>query len=394
MKNYQLACALALGLASATSAFADTVKVGIIAPLSGPYSVNGKMWETTVKAFQKINGATAGGHTVEVVWKDLSEINPAQAKALAQELIVKDKVQYIGGLYFTPDALAVAAIAQEAKVPAVIFNAATSSILDKSDFLLRTSYTLPQVTVPAAKYALDKKVKSVVTMVSDYGPGLDSENAFVKTFAAGGGTVAEKIRVPLKTTDFGPFMQKIKSLKPDAIFVFGPGGPPTYAIIKAYGEAGLKQAGIRFIGTGETSEVDLPGIGDAALGLETALHYSPAHPSLKNQQFIKAAAEVSPSTIINASAVGAYDGMSVIYKMVEATGGQRDGAKAVASVKGWSWESPRGPVKIDATSRELVQNVYMRIVDKDESGKLRNREFATFEAQPDHGRSAELRAGN
>ena len=394
MKNYQLACALALGLASATSAFADTVKVGIIAPLSGPYSVNGKMWETTVKAFQKINGTTAGGHTVEVVWKDLSEINPAQAKALAQELIVKDKVQYIGGLYFTPDALAVAAIAQEAKVPAVIFNAATSSILDKSDFLLRTSYTLPQVTVPAAKYALDKKVKSVVTMVSDYGPGLDSENAFVKTFAAGGGTVAEKIRVPLKTTDFGPFMQKIKSLKPDAIFVFGPGGPPTYAIIKAYGEAGLKQAGIRFIGTGETSEVDLPGIGDAALGLETALHYSPAHPSLKNQQFIKAAAEVSPSTIINASAVGAYDGMSVIYKMVEATGGQRDGAKAVASVKGWSWESPRGPVKIDATSRELVQNVYMRIVDKDESGKLRNREFATFEAQPDHGRSAELRAGN
>lgn len=394
MKNYQLACALALGLASATSAFADTVKVGIIAPLSGPYSVNGKMWETTVKAFQKINGTTAGGHTVEVVWKDLSEINPAQAKALAQELIVKDKVQYIGGLYFTPDALAVAAIAQEAKVPAVIFNAATSSILDKSDFLLRTSYTLPQVTVPAAKYALDKKVKSVVTMVSDYGPGLDSENAFVKTFTAGGGTVVEKIRVPLKTTDFGPFMQKIKSLKPDAIFVFGPGGPPTYAIIKAYGEAGLKQAGIRFIGTGETSEVDLPGIGDAALGLETALHYSPAHPSPKNQQFIKAAAEVSPTTTINASAVGAYDGMSVIHKMVEATGGQRGGAKAVASVKGWSWESPRGPVKIDATSRELVQNVYMRIVDKDESGKLRNREFSTFEAQPDHGRSAELRVGN
>lgn len=394
MKKSVLAALLAIGTALTSGAFADTVKVGIIAPLSGPYSVNGKIWEATVKAFQKINGTTVGGTTVEVVWKDLSEINPAQAKALAQELIVKDKVQYIGGLYFTPDALAVAAIAQEAKVPSVIFNAATSSILDKSDYLLRTSYTLPQVTVPAAKYALQTKAKSVVTMVSDYGPGLDSENAFVKTFIAGGGTVTEKIRVPLKTTDFGPFMQKIKSQKPDAVFVFGPGGPPTYAIIKAYSEAGLKQAGIRFIGTGETSEVDLPGFGDAALGLETALHYSPAHPSPKNQLFIKTAAEVAPGTIINAVAVGAYDGMAVIYKMVEATGGQKDGAKAMASVRGFAWESPRGPVKIDATSRELIQNVYMRVIDRDEAGKLRNKEFLTFDNQPDHGRSAELKVGN
>ncbi|MDN8613393.1 ABC transporter substrate-binding protein [Variovorax ginsengisoli] len=387
-----LAGAIALSFALATAARADTVKVGIIAPLSGPYSVGGKMWETTVKAFQKINGTSVGGHQVEVVWKDLADINPAQAKALAQELVVKDKVQYIGGLFFTPDALAVAAIAQEAKVPSVIFNAATSSILDKSDFLLRTSYTLPQVTVPAAKYALDKKVKTAVTLVSDYGPGLDAETAFVRTFAAGGGQVVEKIRVPLKTTDFGPFMQKVKTVKPDAIFVFGPGGPPTYAIIKAYSEAGLKQAGIRFIGTGETSEVDLPGIGDAALGLETALHYSPVHPSARNQQFIKAAAEISPSTIINATAVGAYDGMTVIYKMIEATDGRPDGAKALAAVKGWQWESPRGPVKIDAVSRELVQNVYVRVVEKDAAGKLVNREILTFDMQPDHGRSPELRA--
>jgi len=379
-----------LAVAVATGALADTIKVGIIAPLSGPYSTNGKIWEATLKSFQKIHGTTVAGHTVEIVWKDLADINPAQAKALAQELVIKDKVQYLGGLYFTPDALAVAAIAQEAKIPTVIFNAATSSILDKSDFLLRTSYTLPQVTVPAAKYALENKVKTVVTMVSDYGPGLDSENAFVKTFIAGGGSVLEQIRVPLKTTDFGPFMQKIRAVKPDALFVFGPGGPPTYAIIKAYSEAGLKQAGIRFIGTGETSEVDLPGIGDAALGLETALHYSPAHPSPKNQLFMKTAAELAPSTVLNAAAVGAYDGMTVIYRMIEATAGRRDGPKSVASVKGWQWESPRGPVKIDAQSRELVQNVYMRVVDKDAGGKLRNREFATFEMQPDHGRSPAL----
>lgn len=390
MKRLILAGVLAL--VCGASALAQTVKVGIIAPLSGPFSSNGKMWEATVKAYQKIHGTQAGGATVEVVWKDLADINPAQARALAQELIVKDKVQYLGGLYFTPDALAVGAIAQEAKVPTVIFNAATSSILDKSDHLLRTSYTLPQVSVPAARYALEQKLRTVVTLVSDYGPGLDSENAFVKTFTAGGGQVLEQIRAPLKTSDFGPFMQKIKSLKPDAVFVFGPGGPPTYAIIKAYSEAGLKQAGVRFIGTGETSELDLPAIGDAALGLETALHYSPAHESAMNQTFLKTAAELSPQVVLNAASVGAYDGMAVIYRMVEATKGQRDPAKALAAAKGWQWESPRGPLKIDAQSRELVQNVYVRVVDKDASGRLRNREIKTYEMQPDHGRSAALQA--
>ncbi len=390
MKRLILAGVLAL--ACGASALAQTVKVGIIAPLSGPFSSNGKMWEATVKAYQKIHGTQAGGATVEVVWKDLADINPAQARALAQELIVKDKVQYLGGLYFTPDALAVGAIAQEAKVPTVIFNAATSSILDKSDHLLRTSYTLPQVSVPAARYALEQKLRTVVTLVSDYGPGLDSENAFVKTFTAGGGQVLEQIRAPLKTSDFGPFMQKIKSLKPDAVFVFGPGGPPTYAIIKAYSEAGLKQAGVRFIGTGETSELDLPAIGDAALGLETALHYSPAHESAMNQTFLKTSAELSPQVVLNAASVGAYDGMAVIYRMVEATKGQRDPAKALAAAKGWQWESPRGPLKIDAQSRELVQNVYVRVVDKDASGRLRNREIKTYEMQPDHGRSAALQA--
>ena len=390
MKRLILAGVLAL--ACGASALAQTVKVGIIAPLSGPFSSNGKMWEATVKAYQKIHGTKVGDATIEVVWKDLADINPAQARALAQELIVKEKVQYLGGLYFTPDALAVGAIAQEAKVPTVIFNAATSSILDKSDHLLRTSYTLPQVSVPAARYALEQKLRTVVTLVSDYGPGLDSENAFVKTFTAGGGQVLEQIRAPLKTSDFGPFMQKIKTIKPDAVFVFGPGGPPTYAIIKAYSEAGLKQAGVRFIGTGETSELDLPAIGDAALGLETALHYSPAHESAMNQAFLKTAAELSPQVVLNAVSVGAYDGMAVIYRMVEATKGQRDPAKALAAAKGWQWESPRGPVKIDAQSRELVQNVYVRVVDKDASGRLRNREIKTYEMQPDHGRSAALQA--
>jgi branched-chain amino acid transport system substrate-binding protein len=339
-----------------------------------------------------MNGEAVGSDKVELVWKDLSEVNPSQAKALAQELIVKEKVQYIGGLYFTPDALAVAAIAQDAKVPTVVFNAATSNILDKSQYLLRTSYTLPQVTVPVAKCALEKSMKSVVTLVSDYGPGLDAENAFIKTFTAGGGKVVESIRAPLKTTDFGPFMQRVKAAKPDAIFVFGPGGPPTYAIIKAYSESGLKQAGVRFLGTGETGELDLPAIGDAAVGLETGLFYSPAHPSPLNEKFVKVYSETAPANLpATAGVVGPYDGMKLIYRMIEATKGKPDADKAMAAAKGWEWESPRGPLKIDPSSRELIQNVYMRVVDKDGSGKLRNREFATFEMQPDYGRTPALK---
>jgi branched-chain amino acid transport system substrate-binding protein len=384
--RFLAASVAAAALTFASSAMADVIKVGVIGPMSGPFSSVGQAWDGAIKAYQKIHGTTAGGHTVEIVYRDLPEVNPAQAKALAQELVIKEKVQYLAGMYFTPDAVTVGTLAQEAKVPAVIFNAATSSILDKSEYLLRTSYTLPQVSVPVAKYALEKKVKTVVTLVSDYGPGLDSENAFAATFTAGGGTVVEKIRAPLKTTDFGPFMQKAKALKPDALFVFAPGGPPTYALTKAYNESGLKDAGVRFLGTGETSEVDLQTLGAGAMGFETGLFYSPSHKSAVNDTFIKALAAVAPGVVPSATVVGPYDGMQLIYHMIEATGGQRDSAKAMASARGYAWESPRGPLKIDAKSRDLIQNVYMRVVEKDATGKYINREFRTFDMQPDYGR--------
>ncbi len=384
----KLAAAAAL-IAWTSSTWADVIKVGVIGPMSGPFSSVGQAWDGAIKAYQKMHGNRVGNDTVEVVYRDLPEVNPAQAKALAQELVIKEKVQYLAGMYFTPDAVAVGALAQEAKVPAVIFNAATSSILDKSEYLLRTSYTLPQVSVPVAKYALEKKVKTVVTLVSDYGPGLDSENAFVATFTAGGGTVVEKIRAPLKTTDFGPFVQKAKALKPDAVFVFAPGGPPTYALAKAYNESGLKEAGVRFLGTGETSEVDLQTLGAGAVGFETGLFYSPIHKSAVNDAFIKALAEVAPKVIPSATVVGPFDGMHLVYHMIDATKGQRDSAKALAAARGFAWESPRGPLKIDPKSRELIQNVYMRVVEKDATGKYVNREFRTFEMQPDHGRTLE-----
>lgn len=384
---YKIAAALAVTLGmTALPAEADVIKVGVIAPMSGTFALAGQSWEGAIKAYQKLNGTTVGGHTIEVIYRDMPDINPAQARALAQEMVIKEGVQYLAGLYFTPDALAVAALAQEAKVPVVIFNASTSSILEKSDYLLRTSYTLPQVGVPVAKYALEKNVKSVVTLVSDFGPGLDAEKAFSTAFVAGGGKVIEGIRAPLKTTDFGPLMQRVKSLKPDALYVFAPGGPLTYALIKAYNEAGLKAAGVRFLGTGETDEDQLQTMGPEVLGFETGMFYSASHNSPLNAALMKTLREVAPKAVPTVQLVNAYDGLHLIYHMVKSTDGKRDGPKAIASVKGLSWESPRGPLKIDPNSRELLQNVYMRVVEKDPSGRFINREFRTFEMQPDYGR--------
>lgn len=371
---------------TAGTARADVVKVGVIAPMSGTFALTGQTWEGAIKAYQKLHGTTAGGHTIEVIYRDMPEINPAQARALAQELVIKEGVQYLAGIYFTPDALAVAALAQEAKVPVVIFNASTSSLLDKSEYLLRTSYTLAQVGVPVAKYALEKNVKRVVTLVSDFGPGLDAEKAFTTAFVAGGGKLLENIRAPLKTTDFGPLMQRVKSLKPDALYVFAPGGPLTYALIKAYNEAGLKEAGIRFLGTAETDEDQLQTMGPEVLGFETGLFYSASHSSPLNNALLKTVREVAPKAVPTVQLVNAFDGMNVIYHMVKATNGRRDGPKALASAKGYAWESPRGPLKIDPQSRELLQNVYIRVVEKDPSGRFVNREIRTFEMQPDYGR--------
>jgi branched-chain amino acid transport system substrate-binding protein len=368
------------------TARADVVKVGVIAPMSGTFALTGQTWEGAIKAYQKLHGTTVDGHTIEVIYRDMPDINPAQARALAQELVIKEGVQYLAGIYFTPDALAVGALAQEAKVPVVIFNASTSSILDKSEYLFRTSYTLPQVGVPVAKYALEKNVKRAVTLVSDFGPGIDAEKAFATAFVAGGGKIVENIRAPLKTTDFGPLMQRVKSLKPEALYVFAPGGPLTYALIKAYNEAGLKAAGIRFLGTAETDEDQLQAIGPEVLGFETGMYYSASHDSPLNNAVIKTLREVAPKTVPTVQLVNAFDGMHVIYHMVEATNGQRNGPKAIASAKGFSWESPRGPLKIDANSRELVQNVYIRVVEKEPSGRYVNREIRTFEMQPDYGR--------
>jgi branched-chain amino acid transport system substrate-binding protein len=380
-------CALAAGALCTSAALAqEVVKVGVIGPLSGPFSAAfGIPFRQGVETYAAQVGGKAGNVKVEFVWRDLEGPNPERAKALAQELVVKEKVQYLGGFVFTPNALAVAPLVQGAKIPTVIFNASTSVVVSKSDYFLRTSNTLPQVTVPVARYALEKGLKRVVTAVSEYGPGLDAENAFKATFEAGGGQVIEVIRMPVQATDFGPFMQKVRSLKPDALFGFLPFGPPTFGFVKAFADNGLKADGIKLLGTAETQESDLQALGDAALKVETGYYYSAAHESPENKAFLAALAKTHPGAVANPATVAAYDGARLIFRMIEATGGKADPDKALAAVKGFKFESPRGPVEIDAKTRDIVQNVYMRSVEKGAGGKLVNKEFKTYAAQPDHG---------
>jgi len=376
--------ALAAFTFSAAQTHAEVVKVGIVGPFSGPFAHYGALFKAGAEAYVATQGGKLAGKDVEFIYRDTGGPNPGQAKSLAQELIVKDKVDYLGGFVFTPNALAVAPLIQQSQTPTVIFNAATSSITEKSQFFIRTSYTLWQVTVPLAQWAARQNLKKVVTAVTDYGPGIDGETAFKSEFAKQGGTVVESIRMPISTTDFGPFVQRIKASGAQAVYTFLPGGPPNLGFIKAYNENGLAKDGVQFLGTAETDEFDLQKFGDAALGLTTAFHYSGAHDSKANRVFVEALKKRDPNAVTNYASVGAWDGMYVIHKMIEATGGARDGAKAIAAAKALQWESPRGPVRIDASTRHIVQNVYLRKVEKVD-GMLVNKEIQNFGPQTDNG---------
>jgi branched-chain amino acid transport system substrate-binding protein len=373
-------------LVAATAAWAAEIKIGIIGPFSGPFALEGKNFQAGIDAYLAQNGAKVGEDTLTVIYRDLPTPDPAKARSLAQQLVVKDKVAYLGGIYFTPDALAIAPLLQQANVPLVVFNAATSAITTKSPLIVRTSFTLWQTSATMAKVAAARGIKKVVTAVSDYGPGIDAETGFKKTFEQAGGTVAASLRMPLSTSDFGPIMQRIKDSGAQALFAFLPSGPPTLAFAKAYDEQGLRQAGVAFLATGDlTQESDLPALGEAAEGFLTTFHYSVDHDSPANRRFVAAATKaIGASDQLTFPAVGAYDGMVVIAKMVAATGGKPDGAKAVEAVKGLAWESPRGPVKLDAQTRTLDETIYLRTVAKVD-GRYVNKEIESFPDTPDYG---------
>ena len=374
--------ALALGLAfAATSRAAEPVKIGLVLPMSGPFAAYGKQIEHGVKLYLASHGDTYGGRKVELVVRDDSPGTSGDvSKRLAQELVIKDKVDILAGFGLTPSAFAVAPVATEAKKPMIVMNAATSAVTTKSNYIVRTSMTLPQNSAPIASWAAKNGIKNVFTLVADYGPGQDAEAQFKKTFTAAGGQIVGDVRVPVKNPDFAPFLQKIKDIKPDAVFIFLPPGGETIAFMKGFTERGLSQAGIKLISTGDLSDEDiLDAIGDPALGLVTSFHYSEAHPSPENKAYTEAYYKAYPKDRPNFMSVGGYDGMQLIAEVLKKTGGATDADKFVEAAKGLKWTSPRGPVRIDPATRDIVQTIYIRKVER-VGGKLQNVEF---DAVPD-----------
>lgn len=385
LKLAALSLTAAVGLSGA--ALADTIKVGIIGPFSGPFALQGKNFQAGVEAWLATNGKSVAGHDIEIVYRDLPTANPQQSRALAQELVVREKVQYLGGVYFTPDAMAITPLLKQGNVPLVIFNAATSAIMTSSPLVVRTSFTTAQTTTPLGKAAADRGIKKFVSVVTDYGPGVDAENAFKKAIEAAGGEVAEAIRMPLNTTEFSPIMQRVRDAGAQGVFAFLPSGPPTLGFVKSFSDTGLKQAGVKLFAPGDlTQESDLPALGETAAGMVTSFHYAVSHDSAANKAFVAAATKaIGSAEQLSFPAVGAYDGMYVIAKMIEATGGKQDAEKAVEAVKGLAWESPRGPVRIDPETRHITQTIYLREVAKDGSGRWINKEIQSFPEQKDPG---------
>jgi branched-chain amino acid transport system substrate-binding protein len=375
-----------LALASASAMAQDsTFKIGLVLPMTGQQASTGRQIEAAARLYMAQNGTTVAGRKIELVLKDDTSV-PDVTKRLSQELIVNDKVNVLAGFGITPSAFATAPMATQSKTPMVVMAAATSSITEASPYIVRTSFTLAQASVAMGDWAPKNGIKKVVTLVSDYGPGIDAEKYFKDRLVFNGGQVIESLRVPLRGPDFAPFLQKVRDLKPDALFVFVPSGAGA-VVMKQFLERGMDKAGIKLIGTGDITDDDqLNDMGDGAMGVVTSHHYSTAHPSAVNKKFVEAFEKANPGMRPNFMAVGGYDGMRVIYEALKATKGKGDGTALLAAMKGQIFESPRGPMFIDAQTRDVVQNIYLRKVDK-MNGQLYNVEFDVIKDVKDPGKT-------
>ena len=379
-----------MGLAllfSANSGWAqEAFKIGLILPMTGQSASTGKQIEAAARLYMAQNGSTVAGRKIELIIKDDGGV-PDATKRMAQELVVNDKVGVLSGFGLTPLALATAPIATQSKTPMVVMAAATSSITEASPFIVRTSFTLPQCAVAMGDWAPKNGLKRVVTLVSDYGPGIDAERYFKERMQLNSAQVIESLRVPLRNPDFAPFLQKVRDLKPDALFVFVPSGAGA-AVMKQFLERGMDKASIKLIGTGDLTDDDqLNDMGEGTLGVVTAHHYSAAHPSALNKKFVEAFKKANNGLRPNFMAVGGYDGMRVIYEALKNTkGGQGGGEAMLAAMKGQIFESPRGQIYIDAQTRDVVHNIYLRKVEK-KDGQLYNVEFDVIKDMKDPGKT-------
>jgi branched-chain amino acid transport system substrate-binding protein len=387
MKKRQWIALIAASLLGLTAAHAqdNTFKVGLLLPMTGPFASTGKQMEAGARLYLQQNGSTVAGKKIELILKDDTS-TPDVTKRLAQEMVVNQKVNVLAGFGLTPLAFATAPVATQSKTPMVVMAAATSSITQASPYIVRSSFTVPQVVTALADWAYKNNIKKVVSLVTDYGPGVDSEKFFKDTFVANGGEVVETLRVPLRNPDFAPFLQKVRDAKPDALFAFVPAGVGT-ALMKQFTERGLDKAGIKVIAEGSVTDDDiLNDMGEVALGLVTAHHYSAAHNSPQNKKFVEAFAKANNGMRPNFMAVGAYDGMRVIVEALKATQGKGDGDALLAAMKGQIFESPRGSMYIDAQTRDVVHNIYIRKVER-KNGQLYNTEIETIKDVKDPGKA-------
>lgn len=357
----------------------QTIKIGLIMPYSGQFADTATQMDNAIKLYMKQKGDTVAGKKIDLIRKDTGGVAPDVAKRLAQELIVRDKVDLLAGFILTPNALAVGDVSAEAKKFMVVMNAATAIITTKSPYMVRTSVTIPQLTETFGTWARKSGVKQAYTMVSDYGPGHDAEQGFQRGFKEAGGEVVGSVRFPVANPDFSAFVQRAKDLNPGAIFIFVPGGVQPTAIGKALAERGIDAKKTKILGMGELTEDEArKSMGDASVGIITVYHYDHNHDSALNRAFVKAFNEAYGGRNPNIYSIGGYDGMHLIYEALKKTGGNTDAEVLIAAAKGMKWESPRGPVAIDPETRDIIQTVYIRRVEK-VGAQLLNVEFDKIE---------------
>jgi branched-chain amino acid transport system substrate-binding protein len=369
--------AFAFSIVSSASA-QQPIKIGLIMPYSGQFADTATQMDNAIKLYVKQKGATVAGKKIEFIRKDTGGIAPDIAKRLAQELIVRDKVDILAGFILTPNALAAGDVSAEAKKFMVVMNAATAIITTKSPYMARTSLTIPQLNETFGMWAYKSGIRKAYTMVSDYGPGHDAEQSFQRGFKEAGGELIGSVRFPVANPDFSAFIQRAKDLNPEAIYVFVPGGTQPAAVGKALAERGIDPKKTKIMGQGELTEEEArKSMGDASLGIITVYHYDYNHDSRLNREFVKAF-NADYKRNPNIYSIGGYDGIHLIYETLKKTGGKTDAEALIAAAKGMRWESPRGPVSIDPETRDIIQTVYIRRVDK-VGGQLLNVEFDKVE---------------
>ncbi|MBK4734994.1 ABC transporter substrate-binding protein [Noviherbaspirillum pedocola] len=381
MNRTLLAAAAALAIAAPSWA-QETIKVGLILPLSGPFADYGMQIGNGARLYMATHGDTVAGKRIELIVKDDTGTAPELTKRLAQELVTNSHADVLAGFGMSPGALATAAVATQAKKPMVVMNAAASVLTSKSPYVVRVSHTLPQLSQPMAKWALANRIDKVYTLVADFAPGLDAGAAFKHAYEAGGQKLLGEVRVPVSNVDFGSYIQRIKDAKPNAVFVFLPPGEGTIAFMKTWAERGMDKAGVKLLGTVDLVDDSIvEAIGKPAVGAITAGHYSTAHESPLNREYVAAYAKAYGTKMRpNYMSVAGYDGMAAIYTALNKTGGDTDGGKFVGALKGAKWDSPRGTVAIDPDTRDVTQTVYIRRTEQREGG-IYSIEFDKFADQ-------------